>query len=142
VATVAIGRLPASDAWVGARKDRGGWELIVGTPDGTIRGVSRDQGDLLVAAAAYFDERLGDPPPDLEATHQDIADLIGWLLSATPDPDRRGLLREVLDAVEDGLEGETVLARLMAAGVRSSPEVTEPVDVIDRLVALVRSAQG
>jgi hypothetical protein len=139
----AIGRLTSGGVWVGLLRAARGWELVFGSPSGLLRPAvgERERELLLLAATAYFEERLADPPPELEATHQDLADLLAWLTASENDALRRRLLREALDAIEDGLAGETVIARLVAAsGGESTAGTAEPAEAVDRLLQAYRSA--
>jgi hypothetical protein len=139
VATVAIGRLAGGAAWLGLEPHEGGWRVVFGDPGGerpAAASAAQQRELVLAAAGAYFEDALDDPPPDLEATHEDIAAVIGWLVESEPDAVRRRRLREGLDAVEDGLAVDEVIGRLLAAGPR---DVNEPADWVDRLEDAYRS---
>lgn len=131
--------LPGEPAWVGVASERGRYRIVFGTSDGVLltRAGVRDREDLLSAALAYFTDELLEPPSGLEATHADIGDLLRWLVRTEADPGGRRLMQEAVDAVDDGLPAEVVLARLAAAyGGRASEE---PADAVDRLRSRYRS---
>jgi hypothetical protein len=131
----AIGRPGPGAAWIGFEADAGSWRLVFGEPHGRrLAGEGREL--LLDGAIAYFAEALDDPPPELEATHEDVAELIGWLLAVETDAVRSHRLRLVLDAVDDGLAADEVITRLIAA---RNPEASEPADAVDRLVQCYQS---
>ena len=116
----AIGWLPSRDAWVGFQASGGSYRVVFGTTDGRItpdatRRASARRDGLIAAAIAYFEESLAGPPPELEATHADLAELIAELTRTEQDPDTAHRLREALDAVDDGLAGDAVALRLAAA---------------------------
>ena len=140
--TVAIGRPAGGTAWLGLQPHSGGWRVVFGDAAGerpVAASVDEQREFVLAAAGVYFEDALDDPPPDLEATHEDIAAIIGWLVQSERDGDRRRRLREALDAVEDGLAVDEVIGRLLAAGAR---DVNEPADWVDRLEEAYRSLSG
>jgi hypothetical protein len=142
LATVAIGRLADGAAWLGLEPHDGGWRVVFGdvTRERSAEASADEQRELVLAAAGvYFEDALDDPPPDREATHEDIAAIIGWLVQSERDADRRRRLREALDAVEDGLAVDEVIGRLLAAGAQ---DVNEPADWVDRLEDAYRSLSG
>lgn len=109
---------------------------------GAASGASTDRLDLLLVAIAYFSESMADPPSELEATHADLAALVGWLARVEPDKHLRGTLAEAVDAIDDGLAGEAVAGALARAaremgGVRLESE--DPVELLmQRYEALSR----
>lgn len=137
-APCAIGRVDGGEAWVGFRRTEGSaYEVVVGAGD-RVRPLS-GEGLPLAAAIAYFEEALADAPPDLEATHEDVAALVRWIAAGEDDPTRAGLLAEAVDAIDDGLAGDAVAARLMTLWV----EPGEPVDVLlDRARRALAAASG
>lgn len=140
--TVAIGRLSPGGAWLGLEPLAGGWRVVFGGAGGSRAAdvptaVQREL--VLAAAGAYFEDALADPPPELEATHADIAAVVAWLLSSETDAERRPRLRQALDAIEDGLAVDEVIGRLLSAGPQ---DVNEPADWVDRLVDAYRSLDG
>jgi hypothetical protein len=141
LATVAIGRLAGGTAWLGLQPHRAGWRVVFGgDAERPVAASADEQRELVLAAAGvYFEDALNDPPPNLEATHEDIAAIIGWLVQTEHDPDRRLRLREALDAVEDGLAVDEVIGRLLAAG---AGDTNEPADWVDRLEDAYRSLSG
>lgn len=143
VAAVAIGRLTSGKAWLGLAPEGAGWRLTFGDLHGqrpTTASSSAASRDLVLAAVGvYFEDALADPPPELEATHEDIAAVVGWLVTSEPDVARRRRLREALDAIEDGLAVDEVIGRLLAAG---AGDVNEPADWVDRLEDAYRSLGG
>jgi hypothetical protein len=131
-----VGRIGPGDAWVGFGVDGADYHLVLGAPDGERR-VPADAGLLLALAIAYFEEALGEPPVELEATHQDMAALVRHVASGEADPARRRLLDEAVDAIDDGLGADAVAGRLAAAMPGTPNEQADPVDL---LVMRARSA--
>jgi hypothetical protein len=134
-AACAIGRLPGDGPWVGFRREigtggtigtgcasdagnGGGYRLafegsgapFISPATGRLR-----RSELLTAAIAHFEEALEAAPPELEATQADLAGLVGWLWHTEQDRDCAVRLAEAVDAIDDGLAGEVVVARLQAA---------------------------
>jgi hypothetical protein len=134
----AIGRPSPGAPWIGFQTaaPEGAWRLVFGEPDGRRLTGPAERELLLDGAIAYFAEALDDPPPELEATHEDLAALVGWLLATETDSALARRLRLVLDAVEDGLATDEVISRLIAA--RGGQRV-EPADAVDRLVRCYRA---
>src|SRR5436309_1119108 len=112
--TRAIGRLEAGGPWVGFGYRAGSCRIAVGNGD-AIRDGAADQDELLALAIAYFAEAFGEAPPDLEATQSDLSGLVGHLMEAERDGERRALLGQAMDAIDDGLAGDAVAAKLQAA---------------------------
>jgi hypothetical protein len=143
---VAVGML-ASGAWVGFVADGTGFHLAFARPDGgTTVSESLDasrRNELLAATIAYFEEALDPPPPELEATQADLAGLLAWMAKTETDAARRGLVREALDAIDDGLAGDAVVARLGEArrGLAWA-DTKERADAVDLLVARFRELGG
>jgi hypothetical protein len=108
----AVGRL-AGGRWVGfVPGPDGRYRLAVG--DGTEAAASpADDDDLLALAIAYFEDSLGEPPEDLAATHADIGALVRQVMLGGRDADRRPALQEAMDAIDDGLAADVVIARLV-----------------------------
>lgn len=121
----AVGRVGHGGPWVGfAPTLDGGYALVVGGTGDSRR--AEGEPDLLLAIAiAYFEDALDPPPDDLAATHADIASLIRQLAEAEADAVRRAQLSEAVDAIDDGLAADAVVARLAAA--LRSPTATDPV---------------
>lgn len=116
---VAIGRLTPEGPWVGLARTPDGWRLACAAADGTAvtsasEGADRTD-ELLSAAITYFEEVLAPPPPELEATQADLANMLRWLSASEPDRGRRALLDDAVDAVDDGLAGDAVVGRLAEA---------------------------
>ncbi len=134
---LAVGRLTAGGAWVGLYRSADRWDLVFGDPDGSVPSdplaARPDRQGLVAAAIAYFSEALADPPVAYEATQADLAELIRWLAETEPDAQAAARLREALDAVDDGLPGDTVASRLVAV------KENEQIDPIDLLVQLHRA---
>jgi hypothetical protein len=124
----AIGRLSPNGPWIGFVANAGGYRLVLGLAD-RIRSADAEVDLLLAVGIAYFTEALDDPPPELEATQADLSALVARLADAEVDAERRHLLREALDAIDDGLAGDAVASRLAAA---REPEA-QGVDAIDLL---------
>lgn len=111
----AVGRLGPRGPLVGfAPTLDDGYALVV---EGRGRsGRAPADADLLLAlAVAYFEDALDAPPDDLAATHADIASLVRHVAEAEVDAPRRRLLEEAVDAIDDGLAADVVIARLSAA---------------------------
>lgn len=110
----AVGRIGPGGPWVGfAPTLDDGYALVVEGPGGSGR-VPADAGLLLALAIAYFEDALDAPPEDLAATHADIASLVRHVAEAELDAPRRRLLEEAVDAIDDGLAADVVIARLGA----------------------------
>jgi hypothetical protein len=122
----AVGRIGPGGPWVGfAPTLDDGYALVVEGSGGSRRGEA--DGDLLLAIAiAYFEDALERPPDDLAATHADIGSLVRHLAEAEADATRRRLLKEAVDAIDDGLAADAVIARLVAA--LSSEMASNPVE--------------
>ena len=140
LAAVAIGRLAPGGAWLGLEPDGDGWRVVFGDAAGQRADVSARPRDLVLAAiGVYFEDALDGPPPELEATHEDIAAVVEWLVASEADAVRRRQLRESLDAIEDGLAVDEVIRRLLTAG---AADVKEPADWVDRLEGAYHSLRG
>lgn len=135
----AIGRLERDGPWVGFALRGDAWRYVLGT-DAAVRDAPADEEMLLALAIAHFAEAFDEAPPDIEATQSDLSALVSHLISAQPDEARRSLLREALDAIDDGLAGDAVAGRLAAA--RSAAD--DRIDPVERVLAAARelSAEG
>ena len=112
----AVGRIGAVGGWVGfAPTLDDGYAMAVGGGVGGTRRADAEADLLLALAIAYFEEALDPPPDDLAATHADVAGLVRHLAAAESDAVRRGRLEEAVDAIDDGLAADAVIARLAAA---------------------------
>lgn len=132
----AIGRL-GDGPWVGFAVIDGAYHLAVGDEAGGFRTAAADDGLLLALAIAYFEDDLDDPPPELEATHADLSDLVRGVAGRAVEPDARGLLDEAVDAIDDGLAADEVIGRLVTAWRRTAEEQADPIDLLrDRVAAL------
>jgi hypothetical protein len=126
----AIGRLVPGGPWVGFGQ-RGGAARFVVQAGAGLRDQPADQDMVLALAIAYFTEACDGAPPDLEATQSDLSALVRQLMTGEADPERRALLGEAIDAIDDGLAGDAVAEKLEAA--RSSrAEVIDPVELLSR----------
>jgi hypothetical protein len=113
----AVGRLP-DGTWLGfAPTLDDGYALVVGSTDGT-RTLAADADDLLSLAIAYFEDALEEPPEDLAATHADIGALVRHVAVMGGAGERRMALEEAVDAIDDGLAADVVIARLVRCLVR------------------------
>jgi hypothetical protein len=138
----AIGRLFAGGPWVGFARGAQGYALAFDDLEGGARVLAAPsrsdlREDLLAIAICYFDEAFGEAPSDLEATHAEIGDLLGWLAETEGDPACFALLREAADAVDDGLPADVVIARLAAAGGHGT-DAGSPKEPISRLTERYR----
>jgi hypothetical protein len=121
----AVGRIGPGGPWVGfAPTLDDGYALVVEGSSGSRRAAA-DADLLLAIAIAYFEDALDSPPDELAATHADIGSLVRHLAEAEADASRRRLLREAVDAIDDGLAADAVIARLAAA--LSSATASDPV---------------
>lgn len=135
-AACAVGRIGPDGPWVGfAPTLEDGYALVLGgLPDGARR-VRADDSDLLALAALYFEETLDEPPEELAATLGDIGSLVRHVAEHEPDAERRRLLDEAVDAVDDGLAADVTIARLWRA-------LGEGVDAAARIGGRVRELSG
>jgi hypothetical protein len=126
----AVGRWRADGPWIGFVSGPNAYRLCVGADDG-LRSEEADADALLSLAIAYFEEALEAAPPDLEATHADLSELVRFVAAHETDPARRAWLGEAIDAIDDGLAGDAVARRLAACrqGLK-----TEQADAVDLLV--------
>lgn len=141
----AIGRLGPDGPWVGFAADGAGFHLACSRGTGSMA-VSKSRGssrlsELVAVAVLYFEEALEPPPPDLEATQADLAELLGWMAHQT-DGGVSALLREALDAIDDGLAGDSVVARLSEVRGGIGPNAAEQADPIDLLETRLRDPEG
>lgn len=132
---VAVGRL-AGGPWVGFRQAADGYRLACGARADEVRvsaalGADRMR-ELLAVAASWFEEALDPAPPELEATQADLGGLVRWLADQELDTARRAVLARAVDAIDDGLAPDAVLARL---GAIIGPETDEQADPVDLLEA-------
>jgi hypothetical protein len=139
----AVGIINSSGTWTGFVRDPGGFSLAFGGADGVTLTSEADGADrrteLLAAAMAYYAEAFDAPPVEFEATQADLAALVGWLAVRERDAPRRSRLEEALDAIDDGLAGDVVVARLSAASSGGEPKTNEQVDPLDLLVSRYRA---
>lgn len=136
----AIGRLPGPEAWVGFRRDGDGYRLVFGRSDGTLLSAPASAAELLALAVAYFEERLDEPPPALEATQGDIAVVCRWLATTSGGGHIGTQLREAVDAIDDGLGTDVTVGRLSEA-LRSLGNEDEQADPLDLLVGRYRALE-
>ena len=124
----AIGRLEAEGPWIGFGYRAGGPRFVVGATD-WLRDAPADRDLVLALAIAYFAGAVAEAPPDLEATQSDLSGLVRHLMAADPDPGRRALLAEAMDAIDDGLAGDAVAEKLEAARA-DRVDAVDPVEVL------------
>ena len=109
----AVGRIAPDGPWVGfAPTLDDGYALVVGGIADASRRTPAAGDDLVALATVYFDETLDEPPDDLAATLGDIGALVRHVAEHERDPERRRLLAEAVDAVDDGLAADVTIARL------------------------------
>ena len=125
----AIGRWTADGPWIGFQGTAGGYRLCVGVDD-RVLSEEADADVLLALAVAYFEEALEAPPPDLEATHADLADLVRFVAARDADPAGRARLTEAIDAIDDGLAGDAVVRLLTTTRPETPNEQADPVDLL------------
>ena len=112
-AACAVGRIGPDGPWVGfAPTIDDGYALVVGGLRDGPRRVRADGRDLLALATLYFEEALDEPPEELAATLGDIGSLVRHVAEHEMEPDRRRLLGEAVDAVDDGLAADVTIARI------------------------------
>jgi len=137
-AACAVGRLGPDGPWLGfAPSLDDGYDLVVADGARARRGPAATD-DLLLLAVAYFEDALAPPPEELAATHGDIGALVRHVAAHEADPARGVALAEAVDAIDDGLAGDAVIAALG----RCLPADADPVDVLARRAAEVMSADG
>ena len=134
---VAIGRIGPRGPWVGFARDAAGFHLAV-AHSGEPTAISPAGGANRIV---YFEEALDPPPPELEATQADLAELLAWMAAET-DTGRKQLVREALDAIDDGLAGDAVVARLSEARRGLAGKAVEQADAIDLLAQRVNHLRG
>jgi hypothetical protein len=125
----AVGRWRPDGPWIGFQAGMDGYRLCVGAGD-DLRSEPADTDTLLALAIAYFEEALEGAPPDLEATHGDMSELVRFVAAQESDPARRALLAEAVDAIDDGLAGDAVAGRLSACRPGMPNEQADPVDLL------------
>ena len=108
---------------------------------------ARSGAELLAAVIAWFEESLTDPPPEIEATQEDLASAVRWLATTVDVASARGaeldrLLADALDAIDDGLAEDVVVRRLTVAATTMRGNVNEQVDWVDLLVRRYRLLRG
>jgi hypothetical protein len=112
-AACAVGRIGPDGPWIGfAPAIDDGYELVIGGADVAPRRSLADADDLVSVAVAYFENDLDEPPEQLAATHGDIGSQVRHVAEHAPDGQRRRLLGEAVDAVDDGLPADAVVSRL------------------------------
>jgi hypothetical protein len=132
-ATRAIGRLEAGGPWIGFGYRAGAPRFVVELPAGRIADHPVDQDLLLALAIAYFADACDEAPSELEATQSDLSALVRHVMEGEPDAERRALLGEAMDAIDDGLAGDAVAERLEAARAAGNDSV-DPVELLLRRV--------
>jgi hypothetical protein len=137
VALCAIGRIDQDGAWVGLSADDGTYRLAFGRPGGRVEVVDASPMELLAVAMAYFEDALDDPPPDLDATQGDMAQLCRWLRAREPDAAAAALLGQAIDAIDDGLAVDVTVSRL--GDVLRALTRNEQVEAVDLLVRRYRA---
>ncbi len=106
-----VGRLGDDGPWLGfAPSLDDGYLLLAADRTSTWRAPASAE-DLLCLAIAYFEDALGEPPEHLAATHADIGALVRHV-AARADAGRAARLAEAVDAIDDGLHGDAVIAAL------------------------------
>jgi hypothetical protein len=128
----AIGRLHADGPWIGFQLTTDGYRFMVGLPSGA-RSREADADLLLALAIAYFEEAFEGAPQELEATHEDLSELVRHVAAHEVDPARKRLLDEAVDAIDDGLAGDAVASRLSAARPANADEQADPDDLLESL---------
>ena len=113
VVACAVGRIDGGGPWIGFAPTLGdGYALVVGTDDGRAAEASAEADELVALAIAYFADELPGPPEALAATHGDIGALVRHLAAREVESERARRLAEAVDAIDDGLATDVVVARL------------------------------
>jgi hypothetical protein len=113
VVACAVGRLERGGPWIGfAPTLDDGYALVVERYDRGPADARAEPDDLLALAVAYFADELPAPPEQLAATHGDIGSLVRHLAANEREPQRARELTDAVDAVDDGLATDVVVARL------------------------------
>jgi hypothetical protein len=109
----AVGRLEPGGPWIGfAPSLDDAYDIVV---EGAGR-LAASPADLLALAVLYFEDGLDEPPEELAATHGDIGALVRHVADAPRTPtELRALLAAAVDAIDDGLAADVVIARLQEA---------------------------
>ena len=128
----AIGRVEPGGPWIGLRRVESGYELVFGSVSGAMLTTPATPAELLAVAIGYFEESVDDAPPDLEATHRDLAILLRFVHEGEPEPSRARLLLEALEGIDDGLAGDVMVSRLVRAfeASRTADEQVAPLDLL------------
>ena len=113
-AACAVGRLSSEGPWIGFVPTlEDGYALVIGDDERvTAVGPRATPDDLLALAIAYFADELDTPPERLAATHGDIGALVRHAAGTPETTDRAAALGEAVDAIDDGLGADVVVARL------------------------------
>lgn len=129
----AIGRMEPHGPWIGFAFRGDACHIVLGGAE-AIHDAPADADLLLALAIAHFAQAFEQAPPDLEATQSDLSALLRYLIRAEPDLGRQALLREALDAIDDGLAGDAVAGHLASARSPGSDRI----DPVELLVAAAR----
>ncbi|MGH9269223.1 MAG: hypothetical protein ACRD0D_13745 [Acidimicrobiales bacterium] len=134
----AVGRLSAAGPWVGFGRFGGGYRLVFGAADGSVltdttRHPDRRRDGLVAAVIAHYAELLDEPPADLEASQADLATLVAALIPPSTGGGS-ALVREALDAIDDGLPADAVMLRLQ----RLLPPEADPIGILTSRWARLR----
>ncbi|MEO5987211.1 MAG: hypothetical protein ABIW50_05420 [Candidatus Limnocylindria bacterium] len=89
-----------------------GYALVVGGDEHPGVRVEAGASDLLALAIIYFEEAFEPPPEQLAATLGDIGSLVRHVAEHETDVERRRLLAEAVDAVDDGLAADVTITRI------------------------------
>jgi hypothetical protein len=134
VAACAVGRIGQDGPWVGfAPTIEDGYALVVGGAGLPGRRMAADADDLLALACLYFEEALDPAPDELAATLGDIGSVVRHVAEHETDLDRRRVLGEAVDAVDDGLAADVTIARLRRAlgdGVDAAARIRDRVELL------------
>jgi hypothetical protein len=131
-AACAVGRIGPDGPWIGfAPSIDDGYALVVGGLTGTARRAAADADDLVALASVYFEETLDPAPEELAATLADIGSLVRHVAEHETDSERRRVIGEAVDAVDDGLAADVTIARLgraLGEGVDATARIRGRVD--------------
>ena len=111
-AACTVGRLGGGGPWLGfAPSLDDGYDLVV-TDGSRVRRAPASAADLVCLAIAYFEDALEAPPEELAATHADIGALVRHVAAHESDQALASAIAEAVDAIDDGLAGDAVIAAL------------------------------
>ena len=132
----AFGRLRPDGPWVGFEPGPGGYRLVVGWPDGTIRADRTEdpteiRDGLVAGAIGFYLATLTIPPSSSKPPRRTWAPW--WAISSRTTGIQAWVTEatEALDAIDDGLAGDAVALRLQ----RLLPRGSDALEILRRRAA-------